>query len=270
MKIWTILIILIMASGFVMAAKPIISISITPTNGEAGSEYSVKIANNAQITIQKITFFFGPNETVPSSSSSCPYTSSGIYLRSQEQAFCTFKVPQLAPGAYSVGVRYGQSAIQATELFRVINSSSKYQELLSKIKVGEKIPDEYGAVISDGAYQGYVVGSTPLNDCDGTQLRSGQINYDAVVTIESGKIKSVTRGKTQNSIMEICLSDKAIRDIENSTDPKTTVLEELESGDMSYKVNDTVQQLKFAFLKMAAGFLGGDYVKIGKILSFAK
>ncbi len=87
MKILAILITLIMASGFVMAAKPVISISITPANGEAGSEYSVKIANNAHITIQKITFFFGPNETIPSSSTTCPYASGGTYLRSQEQGY---------------------------------------------------------------------------------------------------------------------------------------------------------------------------------------
>jgi hypothetical protein len=45
---------------------------------------------------------------------------------------------------------------------------------------------------------------------------------------------------------------------------------QLESGEMSYSVNDPIQKLKFSFLQFLALILDGEYMQIAKILSFAK
>lgn len=270
MKILAIMIMLIMASGFAMAAKPIISISITPTNGEAESEYNMTVTNNANIVLSEITFFFGTDDIVPITTSTCKYGQNGLILKSSEQATCTFKVPQLKPQSYNIGVKSNKGRFQNTQMFNLINSSAYYQKILAKIKIGTKIPDNYGQVIGDGKYQGYIVNDVPINNCKAKELTTNQIDYDVVVTIESGKIKEITRGKTTEPTMEICLSNKAIEKIENTQEYTTTIIQQLESGEMSYSVNDPIQKLKFSFLQFLALILDGEYRQIAKILSFAK
>lgn len=260
-----------MIVGFASAAKPIISILLTPTSGIAGSEYNAAITNNAQVTIQKITFQFGSKEIIPISTDTCRYSSGGITLKSMEEAKCTFRVPQMETGEYTIRVVTGPVVSQAPELFKITNPTPNYEGILSKVKVGTVIPDTYGAVIGDGKYQGYALKSPKqISKCTRSEIESNQINYEAIITVESGKITSVTKGETTDSLMEVCLSDKAIKEIEKSTDPLTTIADQLESGEMSYSISDAIQKMKFTFLQFIASILGGDYAKIGKILSFAK
>lgn len=269
MKKWTILAALIIILGFVYGANPIISISVTPTNGEVGSSYTATFTNNANRMMQGVKFYFGTNEIAPIPSTSCPYNN-GTTLKASEQIVCKFTVPNLPFGEYPIRVGSKVMITQAADLFRIINLTH-YQEMLSKIEIGTKIPDEYSLLIGDGEYQGYAINSnSQISNCESDGLRSIDVNYEAVVTIKSGKISSVKRGKTTNPVLEICIKDESIEKIQNSTNPTTTISEELEKGNVIYGVRDVGLKVKIAIMQFVSSLLGGKYIEIAKILSYAK
>jgi hypothetical protein len=268
MKSFVILISIGILCGFV-SAVPILSISSNPTAGSVGSNYNVTITNNAKIVLNGLTVYFGSSPAIAATSSgNCKYSPSGITLGAGGTVTCTFVVPQLPAGPYDIIVdSKGQFRQRSVKQF-IINPN--YEGHLAKIKVGTKIPDQYGAIIGDGKYQIYVVSPDSKSViCTKDELGSERINYEAVVTIKEGKISSVSRGSVADSNMEICISDKAIDEMEKSNEPETTLLQELETADIRYRINDGIMNVKIALMRFISSLLGGEYAKIAKVLSYA-
>ena len=178
----------------------------------------------------------------------------------------TAAVPRKSPGVVRVTVysSYGSGSIDYTYL-------SLYDSLLAKIPVGAKIPGQASILISDGQYQVYVVNpGTDMRKCTASGLGASQIKYGAAITVSGGKISSAAKGVATGPNIEFCITDTAINNLLNSTDPEAAVAQELRDKNIGYTVNNPIQSLELALLRVFGPILGGQFAEAANMLFYSK